>query len=138
MSEPEEVVKQWIETIWNQGSLEQLERFQPSSISNNDAPFTQDDTRSWHERTRKTFPDLHYEIEDLFSAQDKVVVRWRASATHEGALWGIIPPTRKRVSWRGMHIVRVEKGKIVQVWSVADQLPMLQEMGTKLLPSDAE
>ncbi|MCX9079324.1 MAG: ester cyclase [Candidatus Methanoperedens sp.] len=138
MYDPEEVVKQWIETIWNQGKLEQLDRFQPSTISNNDAPFTLDDTRSWHERSRQTFSDLHYEVEDLFSAQDKVVVRWRASGAHDGTLWGLIPPTHKRVSWRGMHIVGVEHGKIIEVWSVADQAPMLQEMGAKLLPPDAK
>jgi steroid delta-isomerase-like uncharacterized protein len=138
MRDSEALVRQWIETVWNQGKLEALEDFQSSSISNNGAPYSLEDTRSWHERTRKTFPDLRYEIEDLIPAGDKTVVRWRATGTHLGMLWGLIPPTRLRVSWQGMHVIRVEDGKIAEVWSVADFSPMLQQMGVKLLPPATE
>ena len=58
-------------------------------------------------------PDWHFVIEDLIAEGDKVVVCWRASATHTGEWWGI-PPTGKEVAWRGMSRLRIADGKIAE------------------------
>lgn len=83
---------------------------------------------------RTTFPDLHYAIEEIVVAGDRVVVRWLARATHQGTLWGLIPPTGKSVTWPGIHIVRVEAGQIVEIWAVANQASILQQLGVRLVP----
>ncbi len=71
---------------------------------------------------RSAFPDFHETIEDLVAEDDKVVARWTTRGTHQGEFAGI-PPTGKSVTWKGMFIVRVADGKIVEVWQAHGQLP---------------
>jgi steroid delta-isomerase-like uncharacterized protein len=61
------------------------------------------------------FPDLQVTIDDVVSEDDKVVVRWSASGTHKGAGLGI-PPSKRRVSFRGMSWIVFANGRIVKGW----------------------
>jgi predicted ester cyclase len=54
---------------------------------------------------RSAFPDLTYRIDDLFSAGDKVVMRWTATATDTVGFMGR-PPTGPRASATGINIYR--------------------------------
>lgn len=45
-----------------------------------------------------------------------------------------MPPSGKKATWEAIHIVRVKDGKIVEHWSVQDQLGMLQQQGFILTP----
>jgi predicted ester cyclase len=40
-----------------------------------------------------------------------------------------IPPTGKRVAIRGIDILRIAGGKIVEIWANFDLLGMLQQLG---------
>jgi predicted ester cyclase len=64
---------------------------------------------------RNAFPDLRFEIADVVSCDDKVLVRWTAHGTHKGELGGAAP-TGKRVSWTGMDLIRLDQGRIVELW----------------------
>lgn len=134
MHDPIEIVREWIEAIWNTGYLTEIEQYHPPSFDNEGKPSTPAEARAWHEQLRATFPDVHYQIEEIIAADDRVTVRWRARGTHQGALWGQIPPTGKAVEWPGIHVVRVEGGKIVEVWAVANQALILQQLGVQLVP----
>lgn len=90
MPSTENIVRQWIETIWNAGELDQIDRFHPPIFDNEGKPSTPTKARAWHEGVRATFPDIRYQIEDLFVAGDRVTVRWRARATHQGTLKEVI------------------------------------------------
>jgi steroid delta-isomerase-like uncharacterized protein len=72
--------------------------------------------------------DGHWQIEDLFSAGDKVVVRWTGSGTHNGELNGI-PPTGKPIKVDAITIHRMAGGKIAETWEVWDTLGLLQQIG---------
>jgi steroid delta-isomerase-like uncharacterized protein len=74
------------------------------------------------------FPDTHYEIEDLVAEGDKVAVRFTYRGTHRGELMGI-PPTGKVVTFTGIAIDRLEKGKIVEHWLIYDALGLMQQLG---------
>lgn len=138
MQEAGEVVRQWIEQIWNAGHVQQIDHFHPPSFQNEGTLTTCAEARAWHEQVRATFPDIHYQIEEIIVAGDRVVVRWLARGTHQGVLWGLIPATGKPVAWPGMHIVRVEAGKIVEIWAVANQTRILQNLGVRILPPTSE
>ena len=58
-------------------------------------------------------PDWRWVIDDIIAEGDKVVVCWKASATHTGEWWGI-PPTDKKVEWAGMSCLRIADGKIAE------------------------
>ncbi len=75
-------------------------------------------------------------IEDQIAEEDKIVTRWTASGTHRGELGSIyhldlpvIPPTGKRVSWGGVTISRLTKGKYVEQWISINMLSVLQQLG---------
>jgi predicted ester cyclase len=77
---------------------------------------------------RRGFPDVRNTIEDLIVEGDKVVVRWRAQATHQGEYMGI-PPTGNRVDFTGIAIYRIEGGKIAESWAVSDRLGLMRQLG---------
>jgi steroid delta-isomerase-like uncharacterized protein len=72
--------------------------------------------------------DGSWGIEDLFSAGDRVVVRWTGSGTHVGEVNGI-PATGKPVSVDAITIHRMEGGKIAETWETWDTLGFLQQIG---------
>jgi C-1 hydroxylase len=74
------------------------------------------------------FPDLHFEIDDIFGENDRVVTRMTANATHSGAYLGF-PPTGKKINCSVMGIARIEDGKIAEHWGVTDELAMMAQIG---------
>jgi steroid delta-isomerase-like uncharacterized protein len=82
---------------------------------------------------RKTFPDLHYTVEDVVAEGDKVVARWTASGTHTGDMMGIAP-TGKLVKAPGITIFRFAHGHIVEGRTVWDALAFLQQLGVVPAP----
>jgi steroid delta-isomerase-like uncharacterized protein len=74
------------------------------------------------------FPDLQIQIDDLIAEGDQVVGRVTARGTHRGEFMGIAP-TGKPVSFNAIDVVRIAGGKIVERWSQADNLGLLQQLG---------
>jgi steroid delta-isomerase-like uncharacterized protein len=70
----------------------------------------------------------HWQIEDIFSADDKVVVRWTGSGTHSGEINGI-PATGKKIRVDAISVHRMAGGKIAETWEVWDTLTLLQQIG---------
>ena len=74
------------------------------------------------------FPDLHFTINDHFTAGDKVTTRWTANGTNTGSL-GDMPPTGKVVEIEGLIIDQVVDGKVAHRWELWDQMAMMQQLG---------
>jgi steroid delta-isomerase-like uncharacterized protein len=77
---------------------------------------------------RTAFPDLHYTVEDEIAAGDKFAVRWSMHGTHRGMFLGN-PPTGKQVDVLGIMFGRTENGRIIEDWTLTDQLGILQQLG---------
>jgi steroid delta-isomerase-like uncharacterized protein len=84
--------------------------------------------RQFHATLRAAFPDIRFTVEDQIAEGDRVVTRWTARATHSGDFQGI-PPTGRRGRVTGITIDRVAGGKIVECWTNADDLGLLQQLG---------
>jgi predicted ester cyclase/quinol monooxygenase YgiN len=82
------------------------------------------------------FPDVVVTEEDLIAAEDKVVERSSAVATHKGSLNGE-NPTNKRISWTEIHVYRLENGKIREHWVEMAMLELLQQIGALPQPAAA-
>ncbi|MBV8296233.1 MAG: ester cyclase [Acidimicrobiia bacterium] len=76
----------------------------------------------------QTGVDGHWGIEEIFSTDDRVVVRWTGSGTHVGEINGI-PPTGNKVRVDAIAIHRMEGDKIAETWEVWDTLGFLQQLG---------
>ncbi len=84
--------------------------------------------KQFHGTLRSAFPDIRFEIEDQIAEGDCVVTRWSAMATHTGSFQGV-SPTGKRVHVTGVDIDRIVGDRVVECWTTADNLGLLQQIG---------
>ncbi|MBI3978287.1 MAG: ester cyclase [Chloroflexi bacterium] len=76
------------------------------------------------------FPDLTETVEEQIAEGDVVVSRVTLRGTHEGPLQPAnIPPTGKPVAFAGIIIHRHADGRIVEGYSLIDQLSLLRQIG---------
>jgi steroid delta-isomerase-like uncharacterized protein len=78
--------------------------------------------------------DGHWQVQEIFSAGDRVVARWIGSGTHKGELMGIAP-TGKPISVEAISVFRIADGKIAEEWTVWDALGLLQQVGAVPAPA---
>ena len=83
---------------------------------------------------RAAFPDMKFKVDDEFGCGDKVVLRWRASGTNTGSLFGI-PPTGRKATITGLSVMRVQSDRVVEDWVQEDALGMMQQLGLLPAPS---
>ncbi len=61
-------------------------------------------------------------------ASGTVAVRWTAVGTHRGSYLGAAP-TGRRVPFKGIEIIRVREGRIVERWGEWDGFELLAQLG---------
>jgi len=79
------------------------------------------------------FPDLHFTVEDLVAAGDRVAVRWNLRGMQRGEFAGR-PPSGRPVAITGMSTFRIADGKIREIWVNLDRLSLMQQLGWTLTP----
>jgi steroid delta-isomerase-like uncharacterized protein len=72
-------------------------------------------------------PDLHVKIDDLVCADNKAVLLFTLTGTHENELMGITA-TGNQVDINGMTCSRFENEQIIEEWELLDQLTMFQQL----------
>ena len=77
---------------------------------------------------RGAFPDSYFAVEDMIAEGDKVATRKTFHGTQRGEFMGI-SPTGQRVSVELIDIVRIVGEKVVEHWSMGDNLGMMQQLG---------
>ena len=83
--------------------------------------------RQFYGGIRAGLPDVQLTVEDMIGEKDRVVVRWSARATHRGVFLGI-PATGKAVSFTGLALYRLAKGKIVERWAEVNLLGVSEQL----------
>jgi len=110
----------YMEEVFNQRKFEVLdELFTPSilgRIKQSTLPFL------------AAFPDWHGTVDDIMVDGDKVINRWSGHGTNTASLMGM-PPTGKAVTMTGITIFRISGNKIVEEWTEANQLGLMQQLG---------
>jgi predicted ester cyclase len=89
--------------------------------------------RQFYAGIRSGLPDVQLTLEDLIAAHDRVAVRWRAKATHAGTFQGL-PPTGAQVSFEGIAIYRLVKGKVVERWVLVDMVGLVEQLRAAASP----
>jgi steroid delta-isomerase-like uncharacterized protein len=83
------------------------------------------------ERFLLGFPDLRLKVDDTVSEQDKLVVAWTITGTHNGVFFGV-SPTNKKASFSGITINQIADGKIIESTVIWDALGLLKQLGIPL------
>jgi len=76
----------------------------------------------------KNFPDFHATIEDIIAERDKVWILEKCTMTHTVEYRGIAP-TGKKLTETFAEIYRIVDGKVVEMWTVIDELDFLIQLG---------
>jgi predicted SnoaL-like aldol condensation-catalyzing enzyme len=76
----------------------------------------------------KGFPDARGEVLDVIAERDKVAIHIRWQGTHQGPFGGVAP-TGRRIEFEAVEIFRLQDGRIVEHWDVADRLALRVGLG---------
>jgi predicted ester cyclase len=83
----------------------------------------------------QSFPNAHFDIDDIIVDGDSMAVRYTFSGTHEGNYMGIAP-TGKKVTATGIRFSRVAGDKLQESWNYMDRLSVLVQLGWWTPPPD--
>ncbi len=88
-----------------------------------------DAIRSAMEELFAAFPDVHLEVSDLFSTENRMCVQCTITGTHEGDFGGL-PPTRRRMEYDVCLLFRFGDDGLVEEEIVYwDGATMLRQLG---------
>ncbi|HLM06279.1 MAG TPA: ester cyclase [Blastococcus sp.] len=125
------VVRRWIEEFKTGGDESVADELRAPHFVNHSAPpgapTGPEAGKLAFRAMRAAFPDLHVRIDDMLAEGDRVVTRQTFSGTHHGE-WSGVPATGRRVSWAVIDIVRLEDGRLVDHWAVADLHGLLGQL----------
>lgn len=131
VEENKELVRRLYTDFFNKGNLAIAEELFAPEYVNRSAPPGQtpgpDGVRQRAVALRAAFPDLHNAIEDVIAESDKVVIRFIARGTHLGTFLNV-PATGKQVTWAGIDVFTVVRGKLVEAWGNFDELGLLRQL----------
>jgi steroid delta-isomerase-like uncharacterized protein len=139
-SDNKELSGRIFQEVWNERKLEAIDDLIATDYIHNDTQPVGvrrgiDGYKQFVNLYLEAFPDLRFTIQDVISADDKVVTRWSVTGTHDGDLPGL-PRTGRAISLTGITIARVSEGKFVESWNSWDMLGMMQQLGA--IPVEAE
>jgi predicted ester cyclase len=79
------------------------------------------------------FREITCSIEQCVCEDDWAAFRFAIAGTHTGAFAGR-PATGRRIAWTGADFARLYEGKIVELWSVQESLPLMEGIGAVARP----
>jgi steroid delta-isomerase-like uncharacterized protein len=82
------------------------------------------------------FPDYRETVHDVVAEADRVAARISFTGTHQGDFFGL-PPTGKAIAAGGMACLRIADGRVVEQWTEADVIGLLQQLGAVPTPQQA-
>ena len=136
LEENKAVVRRFVDEVVNQRKLSVVDEIVSSDFFDHDAP---PGTPTGPEGIRRAvsvfldaFHDFRVAIEDLVAEGDKVVARATARGTYRGRSVGMAE-TARDVTFRAIEIFRIVDGKILERWSTAENLSLVQQLGAVLV-----
>src|SRR3712207_2924588 len=79
------------------------------------------------------FSEHRIKITDMVAEGDQVAIKVETSGVHSGE-WEGVRPTWKSWTNRGMGLVRLEDGKIIELEFIFDELGHLKQLGATITP----
>ena len=75
----------------------------------------------------RAFPDYHWELRHLLVDPPWIAAHFADTGTQRGPFLGV-PATGRPVSTQEFAFYRVDAGRIAEVWGIADNLRLLQQV----------
>jgi predicted ester cyclase len=130
--ENKRITRRVLEELFEEGNLDAAEELIHPEFVNHEAP---PDNPQGPEGLKETVTWLHglwgpmdAEIEDEICEDDKVVARVTMHGHHVGEFLGR-EPTGKSFATKQLHVWRIADGKVIEHWSVRDDLGQAMQLG---------
>jgi predicted ester cyclase len=134
------LVRRFVDEVQSKGNTDAIdETCSPEFVNHSTPPGLPPDREGIKIVTamfRQAFPESYFTVEDMMAEGDKVATRKTFHGTHEGEFMGILP-TGRRVSMGLIDIVRISDGRVVEHWSMADNLGMMRQLGVVPQPEES-
>ena len=134
------VAVNWMERVWRQRDLAALAQLHAPDFRDRSPAGRDPGLAAYAAGVAElfaAFPDFETTTEDLVvdTATATVAIRWTAAGTHRGVFLGAAP-TGRRITFRGIEIIRIAGGRITERWGEGDGLDLLDQLGAAG-PSDS-
>lgn len=128
----EERIRGFYEQVANNNRLDLIPEYATEDWLDHESfgeiPATRDGIGQFLTMFRDAFPDLHFTVDEVLVAGDKVTTRIRISGTHKGEFMGI-PPTGKSFEIETIDILRMVGDRAAEHWGVTDAMGMMSQLG---------
>jgi steroid delta-isomerase-like uncharacterized protein len=125
------IVKKFFEEVWNKGNSSAVDEFlAPGFIDHNALSGDRKGLQGYKDTVsnfRTAFPDITYSLDQVLAEGDRVAIRLSAHGTHKGNFMGI-PASTKQVSFGGMTFIRIQGGKLAELWGLVDMPGLLGQI----------
>jgi len=134
-----ELAQQMFE-LWSKGDLETFQNFLASDYvfyypSGNRNPISKEDLIEMGKSLRTGFPDLNFDMKEIFADSDVVIFRFIQHGTHNGEYMNI-PSTGSEIESSGILMSRFKNGKVIEQWEEYDALGTMMQLGMELQMKD--
>ncbi|MBS1986241.1 MAG: ester cyclase [Bdellovibrionales bacterium] len=128
--ETREVVLRAIREIFFEHNIDAVDRYLADAFIQNDPgiPIGKRAFKNYLRNLFVAFPDYTGKVDNLVVSGNLISLQLSWTGTHRGRFMGI-GATGKKIMRRTADTYRVENGKIVEHWGVADQAEMLKSLG---------
>ena len=127
-----QVVRRLLEELFEKGNLDATDELVHAEFVNHEAPPDNPQGREGLRETvgwlRGLWGPMRFDVEDEICEGDKVVARVTMHGRHVGEFLGR-PPSGKEFATKQIHIYRIEDGKVIEHWSVRDDLGQALQLG---------
>jgi len=122
----------WMEDVWNNGNEKAIDiMLDENAVVHGIEGINERGPKGFkvfYKNFREQFPKIHLEVDDVFSEGDTETSRCTVTATTAGG---------QDVHFTGMTCVKISNGKITEAWNNFDFLTMYQQLGFKMISSEA-
>lgn len=133
MFDREDAVRHYWTELWTGGRFELADQFYAPAYRENLEARTPAEFAAGAAAWRAHFTDFRVQIDELFSAGERVITRVTYRATHTGDFKSL--PARGRTSeTTGVDIFEFEGDRVVQHWHETDHLDLFRQLGAELRP----
>lgn len=129
-----EIADRYIEAGWQKGEVKALDQLLAADFANrgsNGGGTTLEAFKSGITELFTGLPDFTAVIEDVVIdvAASKAAIRWTGTGAHTGTMMGM-QPTGKRITFRGIDIIRIENERVVERWGESNAAEVLGQQQT--------
>lgn len=118
----------WNAGDWNRLSRDVADGYLMDSDTNQSPIVGKDGLRQYARALNASFPDLRYELLDVFAEGDLVATTWIAAGTQRGEFRGI-PATGRRIELHGCTVTRFRAGRIARQHVFWDSQTLYRQLG---------